>query len=229
LFYQLVIDAEISCCDRRTLSILCTKIGDKLSKKVFVMSKFPLRKTSSAVTLSGVVAFSWLFTGGGLPSFSRLMRSADLEPQAILVLGGSPSREKFAAQFALKHPNLPVFVSSGSPEEYANYVFDQAGVPRNRIHLDYRAVDTVTNFTTMLDALRDRNVTDVYVITSDYHMPRAEVIGNIVLGSRGIRIHPISIPSNNRDEASIKSLRDGFRSVVWLFTGSSLNGSPTKR
>ncbi|CAN1212823.1 YdcF family protein [Tumidithrix helvetica PCC 7403] len=192
------------------------------------MSKLPLRKTSSVVTLSGVIAFSWLFTGG-LPSFSSLTHRVEQEPQAILVLGGSPSREKFAAQFALKHPNLPIFVSSGSPEEYAKYVFDQAGVPRNRIHLDYRAVDTVTNFTTMVDALRDRNVTNVYLITSDFHMPRAEVIGNIVLGSRGIKIHPISIPSSRQDEAPVKSLRDGFRSVVWLFTGSPLNGSTHNR
>ncbi|MEE3718850.1 YdcF family protein [Tumidithrix elongata RA019] len=192
------------------------------------MSKLPLRKTSSVVTLSGVIAFSWLFTGG-LPSFSNLTHRVEQEPQAILVLGGSPSREKFAARFALNHPNLPIFVSSGSPEEYAKYVFDQAGVPRNRIHLDYRAVDTVTNFTTMVDALRDRNVTDVYLITSDFHMPRAEVIGNIVLGSRGIKIHPISIPSSREDEAPVKSLRDGFRSVVWLFTGSPLNGSTHNR
>jgi uncharacterized SAM-binding protein YcdF (DUF218 family) len=190
------------------------------------MSKFPLQKTSSAVTLSGVMAFSWLFTGG-LPSFSRLTATLDQKPQAILVLGGSPSREKFAAKFALEHPDLPIFISSGSPEEYTTYVFDQAGVPRNRIHLDYRAVDTVTNFTTMVDPLRDRKVTDVYLLTSDFHMPRAEVIGNIVLGSRGIKIHPISIPSNQQEEGAGKSIRDGFRSVVWLFTGSPLN-SPSR-
>lgn len=143
-------------------------------------------------------------------------------PQAILVLGGAPAREKFAAVFANQHPKLPVFVSSGSPEEYAHYVFDQAGVPRQRIHLNYKAVDTVTNFTTMLPELESRQVKDVYVITSDFHMPRACLIGQIIFGSRGIRVHPVSIPSNQPAEPTTKYLRDGFRSVWWAVTGNSL-------
>ncbi|MEI6063869.1 MAG: YdcF family protein [Pseudanabaena sp. ELA748] len=143
------------------------------------------------------------------------------EPQAILVLGGSPAREKFAAQFALQHPKLPIFVTSGSPEEYAKYVFDQAGVSRDRIHLDYQAVDTVTNFTVMVTELQKRKITDVYVITSDFHMPRAIVIGKIILGSRGIEMHPVTIPSTIEPESQTKVLRDGLRSVFWLVTGSN--------
>jgi uncharacterized SAM-binding protein YcdF (DUF218 family) len=99
-------------------------------------------------------------------------------------------------------------------------VFDQAGVKRDRIHLDYRAVDTVTNFTVMVTELQQRKITDVYVLTSEFHMPRALVIGKIILGSRGIEMHPISIPSSIKSENPAKSLRDGFRSVVWLVTGS---------
>ena len=157
----------------------------------------------------------------GLAYLSPIITSPSIrEPQAILVLGGSPSREKFAAQFALQHPQLPIFVSSGSPEEYAKYVFDLAGVERSRLHLDYRAVDTVTNFTIMVTELQRRNIKDVYVITSDFHMPRALVIGKIVLGSRGITIHPVTIPSEVQSEDPTKSLRDGLRSVFWLVTGS---------
>jgi uncharacterized SAM-binding protein YcdF (DUF218 family) len=137
-----------------------------------------------------------------------------------LVLGGSPTREKFAAQFALQHPQLPIFVSSGSPEEYAQDVFDRAGIDRKRIHLDYRAVDTVSNFTIMVTELQQRKITNVYVLTSDFHMPRALVIGKIVLGSRGIQMHPVTIPSQIKSENPAKSLRDGLRSVFWLVTGS---------
>ena len=146
--------------------------------------------------------------------------SSTREPQAILVLGGSPTREKFAAQFALQHPQLPIFVSSGSPEEYARYVFDNAGISRDRLHLDYRAVDTVSNFTIMVAEFQRRKITDVYVLTSDFHMPRALVIGKIVLGSRGIQMHPVTIPSGVKSENPTKSFRDGLRSVFWLVTGS---------
>jgi uncharacterized SAM-binding protein YcdF (DUF218 family) len=151
----------------------------------------------------------------------------------ILVLGGSPEREKFAAKFALQHPDLPIWVSSGSPKEYSEYVFDQAGIKRDRIHLDYRAVDTVTNFTTLVDDLKAKQITDVYVITDSYHMPRANIIGIVVLGSRGIKMHPVPIPSHMesfmaanpqaQSELKRKVVRDGMRSVIWLLTGSTLN------
>jgi uncharacterized SAM-binding protein YcdF (DUF218 family) len=165
---------------------------------------------------AGLLAIGFLFVGD-LPTAS------EQTPQAILVLGGAPSREQFAAQFALKHPKLPIWVSSGSPVEYSEYVFQEAGVPLDRIKLDYRAVDTVTNFTTLVNDFIDNDITDIYVITSDYHMPRAKVIGKIVLGSHGIRMHPVEIPSGYDSELAVKSLRDGFRSVFWTFTGTTLS------
>jgi uncharacterized SAM-binding protein YcdF (DUF218 family) len=184
---------------------------------IMMINQFPSK--SSMTALTGLIGSGCMIFGVPcLPPISST--PAPKEPQAILVLGGSPTREKFAAQFALQHPQLPIFVSSGSPEEYAEYVFDQAGVKRDRIHLDYRAVDTVTNFTVMVTELQQRKITDVYVLTSEFHMPRALVIGKIILGSRGIEMHPISIPSSIKSENPAKSLRDGFRSVVWLVTGS---------
>ncbi len=177
----------------------------------------PLKKTKSILALSGLFAFSWFIAGSVLPAPKKQ------SPQAILVLGGAPSREKFAAKFALQHPNLPIWVSSGSPEEYASYVFGEAGIPRSRIHLDYRAVDTVTNFTTLVDDLQKQKITDIYVITADYHMPRAKIIGNIVLGSRGIRMYPVAVPSKSAPEGTVKLVRDGLRSVFWLATGSPLS------
>jgi uncharacterized SAM-binding protein YcdF (DUF218 family) len=184
---------------------------------IMMINQFPSK--SSMTALTGLIGSGCMIFG--VPCLPPISSSpAPREPQAILVLGGSPTREKFAAQFALQHPQLPIFVSSGSPEEYAEYVFDQAGVKRDRIHLDYRAVDTVTNFTVMVTELQQRKITDVYVLTSEFHMPRALVIGKIILGSRGIEMHPISIPSSIKSENPAKSLRDGFRSVVWLVTGS---------
>ena len=56
------------------------------------------------------------------------------QPQAIFVLGGSTQREKFAAQFARQYPNLPIWVSGGSPKAYAEPVFTKAGIDRNRLN-----------------------------------------------------------------------------------------------
>lgn len=140
-------------------------------------------------------------------------------PQALLVLGGDKQREVFAAKFAQKHPQLPIWVSSGTNPEFAEWVFSEAGIESDRVHLDYRAVDTVTNFTTLVDELRDRGIESVYLITSDDHMRRARIIGEIVFGSRGIRFKPVAVPSGRTPEPVEKAVRDGARAILWLTTG----------
>ncbi|MBD0334670.1 MAG: YdcF family protein [Cyanobacteria bacterium Co-bin13] len=157
------------------------------------------------------------------------LRAFFQEPQAILVLGGSTDREQYAATMAQQHPDLPVWVSSGSNPEYAEWVFQQAQIDPDRVTLDYRAVDTVTNFTTVVDDLKEEGVSCVYLVTSDYHMRRASIIGQIVLGSRGISFRPLSVPSSEAEsEDLLRSMRDGARAVLWVLTGhtgSSLAGS----
>ncbi len=144
------------------------------------------------------------------------------QPQAMLVLGGSTSaleREKFAAEFARQYPDLPIWVSGGSPKGYTEQVFAKAGIDTSRLNLDYRAVDTVTNFTTLVDELKARGIKSVYLITSDYHMRRSRIIGEIVLGSRGIEFKPVSVPSERSPEPIEKAIRDGARAVLWVATG----------
>lgn len=140
-------------------------------------------------------------------------------PEALLVLGGEVKREEFAARFALQHPELKIWVSGGSNEEYAEWLFAQAGIDLNRVYLDYQAVDTVTNFTTVVDQLKSHGVDSIYLVTSDDHMLRARVIGEIVLGSRGIKFQPLPVPSGRSPEPIEKVIRDGVRSILWVTTG----------
>jgi uncharacterized SAM-binding protein YcdF (DUF218 family) len=150
------------------------------------------------------------------------IQSQFVQPQAILVLGGSTSkleREKFTADFARKHPNLPIWISGGSPPRVTKKVFAKFGVDPRRLHLDYRANNTVENFTTTVDDLKKSGIKSVYLVTSDYHMRRARVIGEIVLSSRGIDFKPVAVPSENSPEPIEKSIRDGVRAIVWVATG----------
>ena len=140
-------------------------------------------------------------------------------PQAILVLGGSTQREKFAAQFAQQNPDIPIWISGGTPKSYAQKLFVKAGIESSRLHLDYKAVDTVTNFTTLVDEFQARGIKKLYLITSDYHMRRAQVIGQIVLGSRGINFTPVAVPSERSPEPVNKAVRDGARAMLWVVTG----------
>jgi len=157
------------------------------------------------------------------------MNSQLKQPQAILVLGGSTQREKFAAEFALEHPNIPIWISSGSPKRYTERVFANIEIDQRRLHLDYRAVDTVTNFTTLVDELQVRGIKSVYLITSDYHMRRACVIGEIVFGSRGIVLKPVAVPTERSPESLGKAIRDGARALLWITTGQTGANLPRGR
>jgi uncharacterized SAM-binding protein YcdF (DUF218 family) len=151
----------------------------------------------------------------------KQLQSYVVQPEAIFVLGGHEDRERFAAKLALEHPNLPIWVSSGSPQQYATKIFTNAGVDDDRLHLDYQAKDTVTNFTTLVEDLKAKGIDSVYLITSDNHMNRARIIGEIVFGTQGIILKPLSVPSDGSPEPIEKIVRDGGRSLLWLLTGKT--------
>ncbi|MDB9374988.1 YdcF family protein [Nodularia sphaerocarpa] len=141
------------------------------------------------------------------------------QPQAILTLGGSPEREEFTAEFAQKHPQLDIWVSSGSSPETALAIFENADIAQQRLHLDQRAVDTVTNFTTLVEDFQHHHIQHIYLITSAYHMPRAKAIATIVLGSQGITFTPVPIPSQKPRESIVRIVRDSGRSLLWIVSG----------
>jgi uncharacterized SAM-binding protein YcdF (DUF218 family) len=144
-------------------------------------------------------------------------------PQAILTLGGGPDRETFTAKFAQKHPFLNIWVSSGVAPDEALTIFQSAGIPTQKIHLNYQAVDTVTNFTTLVKKLQMQGIKHIYLITSQDHMPRAETIATFVLGSQGITFTPVSFVSKYKKppEPWFDIVRDLTRSIIWIVTGRS--------
>jgi uncharacterized SAM-binding protein YcdF (DUF218 family) len=169
----------------------------------------------AGLTLAGVTSSPFLWFGW------RELENSWIKPDAIFVLGGETEREKFAARLATKHPELPVWVSGGAPVSYAKKVFAKENVDLRRLHVDRNAVDTVTNFTTMVETLKQAGVKSVYLVTSDDHMSRSRLIGEIIFGSHGIAVKPVSFVSNRPDESWQKVLRDGGRSIFWILTGKT--------
>lgn len=140
-------------------------------------------------------------------------------PQAIFTLGGGRDREEFTAQFAQYYPSLEICVSSGLPPDLARPIFRAADIPDSRVHLDYRAVDTVTNFTSLVADFKHQGIQHLFLITSEFHMPRAKAIATIVFGSQGITFTPVTIPSDKPLESQLHVLRDVGRAGLWLITG----------
>ena len=140
-------------------------------------------------------------------------------PDTILMLGGGLVRETFTAQFAQLYPNMDIWVSTRSSSHESQAVFQSAGIDDHRVYLDHRAIDTVTNFTSLVHDFKERDIHHVYLITSDFHMRRSQAIAFFVLGSQGIAYSPVAIPSDQPDESLIRVARDVGRSILWIATG----------
>lgn len=154
---------------------------------------------------------------GYIPVRLAIAHQQSPTPEMILVLGGSADREEYTAKLAQQYPSLKIWVSSGTP--HATRIFQAAGIPSSRLYFDRRATDTVTNFTTVVSDLKQLGVQHVYVVTSDYHMPRAEAIATVVFGSQGITFTPVEVSGVDRQESKVRVLRDVGRSVLWLMVG----------
>jgi uncharacterized SAM-binding protein YcdF (DUF218 family) len=124
-------------------------------------------------------------------------------------------REKYASAIAFNSSSL-IFISSGGRIESLKKIFSE--VDPKRIFVDYEAVDTVTNFTTTLPKLKQHNIDSVYIVTSDFHTRRAMAIACIILGFHKIKFCFISLPSDKKESFG-KTVRDVFRSLLWLATG----------
>jgi uncharacterized SAM-binding protein YcdF (DUF218 family) len=172
----------------------------------------------------GLVA---LLLAGGLLWLSRgWWWPAPPPAQMILVLGGDVAREREAAALAARQ-GLPVVVSGGSNPEYAHWLFEQRqGLPPHQVQLDYRARDTLSNFTSLVDDLRQARIRHALLVTSRDHMDRALLVGRIVAGSRGIHLTPVPVSCGDRcqPEGRRKVWGDGLRAAVWVLSGRDLRG-----
>jgi len=141
----------------------------------------------------------------------------------IIVLGGGIRREMAAAQLAQIHPSLPVVISSGSTLPCLYRVFvKEAGVDWRRVTIDFRAVDTLTNFTAMLPYVQSRQPRKVFVVATEGHWSRAAVLGWLIWGSRGIAMEPVLIKGVGHEESWGKTLIDSLRAIGWLALGNRI-------
>ena len=102
---------------------------------------------------------------------------------AILLLGGDQERDSFAANLAYQQcAECPLTVFASSPGAGAEERLAKVQAA-GQLVLSHRAVDTVTNFSTMIPDLQNAGVTHVLLVTSAYHMPRAAAIAEIMLRS----------------------------------------------
>ena len=172
--------------------------------------------------LAALCAVAWSSRGLVLPSLPP--------PQLVLVLGGDVERERVGAEVA-KRDGLPVMVSGGSNPEYAHWLFRGRGLDDTRVLLDYRATDTLSNFTSVVDDLKRSKIRHAVLVTSSDHMDRALMVGRVVAGSRGIGLTPLAVPCGERcvPEDWRKVWGDGLRAALWVVSGRDLRDWAAER
>ena len=144
-------------------------------------------------------------------------------PELVFILGGDIDREIAGMEIA-KQLKLPLLISSGTNPEYSDWLIKSKEMSSYLIRKDYRAEDTLTNFTSLIDELYEENLSHLLLVTSDYHIERAKAIGHIIAGSRGIKITSLSIPCSSQciQESNNKKNIDVLRSIAWILTGRDL-------
>lgn len=121
----------------------------------------------------------------------RRRSSLDEGATVLIILGGSRLRELQCGKLVQDLPpsaGKPILVVLSSGAATARELADVSGVPLERVCLDGRAVDTVSNFTSLVHDLAGMGCREVAVATSAAHMRRASAVATVVLGSYGIRV-----------------------------------------
>lgn len=164
----------------------------------------------------------WMLSGGPLAPYRRALLDHS-SPDLVLVLGGDVDREHMGARLA-KQLDLPLVVSGGSNVEYANWLVEEAQLQPDQVTLDYRARDTLGNFTSLVDELARRQVQHVLLVTSEDHLARSMAVGQVVAGSRGIHLTgvPVDCEPSCQQEGRVKQVSDWLRAVAWVVTGRDL-------
>lgn len=136
----------------------------------------------------------------------------------VLCLGGNIDRLPHACRVAQTFPGSVLIISSEDDPERCLQIALSAGLPRERIHLDYTAWDTCSNFWCTSHRIKRLGTTDLHVVTDGFHMRRAIGIARIVYAFTGIRCHPEPSSIGNPEPWRL-TREDWLRALVWRLTG----------
>ena len=198
---------------------------------MWLFKNIAYRKPLVFIKIGIVSALSLLIVNILLNIFIKLPGNADLPSDAFLVLGGSVNREIYAAQLAKQYPQTPILISHGSNDPCILLIFQRIKAPINQVWLENCAESTFENFFFTLPILESWQVRKVTVITSQTHLPRAELLSYILLSSQGIWVDldiapETGIPGNN--EFWAKTVLDVTRSVFWAVLSQGIKPSCSK-
>ena len=149
---------------------------------------------------------------------TQLYRHAQQPTDTILVLGGSIRREIYIAESVAQGNSLPILISQGSEPPCIRILFERVAAALDNVWLENCAESTFDNYRYSLPILQAWGAQHIQVVTSQTHLPRAQWLAQIILGSHGIWVDmtivdETGVPANF--ENPVKTGLDVVRSLGW--------------
>lgn len=186
------------------------------------MTRRPFRIVLLALTLAMVL---WI---GGFAGFSAHVGNMDkIVPQspadAIIVLTGGPQRINAGLDLLSAGQAQKLFITGVNNhvtlEKILSLWHGHVDNPACCIVLGHRAHNTAENAIEAMAWVQSENLKSVFLITSNYHMPRALMEFRSALPGVGIRTYPVIAPNTAPERGSF--WRDAFAEynkmiLAWL-------------
>ncbi len=158
----------------------------------------------------------------------KLPLNANKPVDGLLVLGGSIRREIHVAKLAKEYPEIPILISTGSDDPCILLIFQREKASIGYVWLERCARSTFGNYFFSTPILRSWGVHKVKVLTSSSHLPRAKLLGQIMLGAKGIWaeieiVKEKGVPGNR--ESKLKTSLDLTRGLLWGFVSQAIQPS----
>jgi uncharacterized SAM-binding protein YcdF (DUF218 family) len=138
----------------------------------------------------------------------------------IIHLGGDATRVYETIQTAKNNPSALIIVSSEDNPVWVDQQLQAAGISRDRYVFDFNAWDTVSNFTETKRWVMQQRPRKLFVVTNQFHMPRAETIAHCVFWKNGVEVVACPMADRTpRSEGWPLVLADVARALIWRLTG----------
>jgi uncharacterized SAM-binding protein YcdF (DUF218 family) len=150
---------------------------------------------------------------------------------ALFVMGGSIRREIYVAQQAKQNPQIPILISSGSPDPCIWLIFQREAADLQNVWLENCADSTFDNLYYGIPILRRWGVHKVKLISSPTHFPRAKWMAQILFGAHGIWVEPEVVQEKGRPANREYWWKTGFdltRSLIWAVLGQVIHPQCSK-
>ncbi len=135
---------------------------------------------------------------------------------ALLVPGGTPYRERYAAKQSVQHPQLRVLISSGSADPCIWLIYDKAGAPKNSVWMEHCARNTFENFVYAIPILKAWHAHRVQIVSEQPQIERVRPMAQIMLGANGILAEPLAINNSSSEPLHHPVWMDVLASCAWV-------------